>query len=331
MPLCPETTANATTYTVVADADKAGSRLDRLLADGLPALSRSRLQALITAGRVLRDGIPIEDAAFRVRAGQAFTVSVPALPAAMPQPQAMPLDIVYEDEHLLVIDKPAGLVVHPGAGNPDGTLVNALLAHTKGRLSSVGAPLRPGIVHRIDKDTSGLLVVAKTDAAHWRLAEQFAEHSVERAYHAVVHGHPKPAAGRIVKAIGRGPDRIRMTTVERGGKSAVTRYQTVVDYGAIASLVECRLATGRTHQIRVHMAAIGHALIGDQLYGRHGRRGVRFAEGADRAEAAVAEFPRQALHAYLIGFQHPHNQQAFRFRSVMPSDINKLIKTLETM
>lgn len=312
----------------MADADKAGGRLDRLLADGLPALSRTRLQALITAGRVSQGGIPIGDAAMRVQAGQAFTVSVPAAPPAMPQPQAIPLAIAYEDEHLLVIDKPAGLVVHPGAGNPDGTLVNALLAHTAGRLSSVGAPLRPGIVHRLDKDTSGLLVVAKTDAAHWRLAEQFAEHSVERAYHAVVHGHPKPAAGRISKAIARGVNRIRMTTVERGGKTAVTGYQTVVEYGSIASLVECRLATGRTHQIRVHMAAIGHALVGDQLYGRRGRRGAHFAEVA---EAAVSEFPRQALHAYLIGFRHPHNQQMLRFWSPMPSDINKLINILETV
>lgn len=288
MPLCPENSPSATTYTVVADADKAGSRLDRLLAAGLPALSRTRLQALITAGRVAQGGTPVEDAAMRVRAGQAFTVSVPVAPPLMPQPQAIPLDIVYEDAHLLVIDKPAGLVVHPGAGNPDGTLVNALLAHTGGQLSSVGAPLRPGIVHRIDKDTSGLLVVAKTDAAHWRLAEQFAEHSVERAYHAVVHGHPKPAAGRINKAIARGSDRIRMTTVERGGRSAVTRYHTMADYGSIASLVECRLATGRTHQIRVHMAAIGHALIGDQVYGWRGRRGARFAQ---HVEAAVSEFP----------------------------------------
>ncbi|MBL8666372.1 MAG: RluA family pseudouridine synthase [Rhodospirillales bacterium] len=326
MPFCPpESIPCVTTYTVVVEPDKAGSRLDRFLADSLPDLSRTRLQSLITAGRVSHGEGTAVDPAMRVRPGQAFAVTVPPLPPEMPQPQAIPLDVVYEDEHLLVVDKPAGLVVHPGAGNPDGTLVNALLAHTGGRLSSIGAPLRPGIVHRIDKDTSGLLVVAKTDAAHRDLAVQFARHSVERTYHAIVAGQPRPPEGKIIRAIARGPDRIRMTTVERGGKSAVTYYRTMVAYGACASLVQCRLATGRTHQIRVHMAFIGHPIVGDPVYGK---RGMALAQGTD---GAVPRLSRQALHACLIGFRHPHTFETLRFQSAMPSDINELIKTLESL
>jgi len=321
----PENIPKGTTYTVVVEPDKAGSRLDRLLADSLPDLSRTRLQALITGGRVASGHGTADDPAMRVRPGQAFTVTVPPQPPEMPQPQAIPLDVVYEDEHLLVIDKPAGLVVHPGAGNPDGTLVNALLAHTAGKLSSIGAPLRPGIVHRIDKDTSGLLVVAKTDAAHRDLAEQFARHSVERAYHAIVAGQPRPPSGKIMRAIARGPDRVRMTTVERGGKPAVTYYRTMVAYGARASLVECRLATGRTHQIRVHMAFIGHPIVGDAVYGKGGTR------LAQRNISAAPGFSRQALHACLIGFRHPDTFATLRFQSAMPTDINILIRTLECL
>ena len=291
----------------------------------MPALSRTRLQALIAAGRVSEGTQTSGDPSVRVHAGQVFTVNVPPAPLAMPQPQAIPLDVVFEDEHLLVVDKPAGLVVHPGAGNPDGTLVNALLAHTGGRLSSIGTPLRPGIVHRIDKDTSGLLVVAKTDPAHRMLAEQFARHSVERAYHAVVRGNPRPPVGRIIKAMARGPDRIRMTTVERGGKSAVTEYRTMVEYGLIASLVECRLATGRTHQIRVHMASIGHAIVGDLIYGRSR------SSSSDAAGRVLGTFPRQALHAYLIGFRHPFSLEMVRWISAIPADINGLIKSLERL
>lgn len=318
----------ATTYTVAVDADKAGSRLDRLLADALPDLSRTWLQGLIAAGKVVDgSGRPACDPALRVRIGQVFIAHVPPPSPETPQPQAMAIDVVYEDEHLLVVDKPAGLVVHPGAGNRDGTLVNGLLAHTHGKLSSIGAPLRPGIVHRIDKDTSGLLVVAKTDDAHRILARQFAQHTVERAYHAVVWGNPNPPAGRIDKAIGRSHDRIRMAAVTQGGKPAVTYYETRARYRSIASLIDCCLASGRTHQIRVHLSSIGHPLVGDKTYGRSVN------PSAARAEAAqvLASFPRQALHAYLIGFSHPASTDTLRFWSKTPNDFNNLIDCLEKM
>ena len=231
-------TVSAPTYTVTVTPDKVGSRLDRLLAEALPNVSRTRLKALIESGRVTASGIgTTRDPARRVQAGEAFAVDIPVPPAAAPQPQAIPLTIVYEDTYLVVVDKPAGLVVHAGAGNPDGTLVNALLAHCPQGLSSIGAPLRPGIVHRLDKDTSGLVVVAKTDAAHLALARQFAEHSVERAYQAVVWGNPAPPAGTITGMIARSRrDRTRMAVVSRSGKSAVTHYRTLQTYGSIASL-----------------------------------------------------------------------------------------------
>ena len=319
-------TRPAPTYTVTVTADKAGRRLDRVLADGLPEVSRTRLKALIEEGRVEAPGRGfVADPALRVRAGETYVVTVPAPPPAAPRPQAMPLAIVHEDEHLIVIDKPAGLVVHAGAGNPDGTLVNALLAHCPDGLSSIGAPLRPGIVHRLDKDTSGLLVVAKTDAAHAALARQFAEHSVERAYQALVWGSPIPTAGRIVAAIGRSRhSRTRMTVLSHGGKSAVTAYKTMRTFGAIASLLECRLATGRTHQIRVHLASIGNPIIGDAVYGgRH----ARSREGG--ASVSLAALPGQALHAFLIGFSHPLSKARLRFCSDLPVYYRKLIDLLE--
>jgi 23S rRNA pseudouridine1911/1915/1917 synthase len=322
-------TASVPTYTVTVAPDKAGSRLDRLLAERLPDVSRTRLKALIEEGRVGVYGVgPVVDPARRVQAGETFVVAVPALPAATPQPQAIPLVIVYEDPHLIVVDKPAGLVVHAGAGNPDGTLVNALLAHCPKGLSSIGAPLRPGIVHRLDKDTSGLLVVAKTDAAHLALARQFAEHSVERAYQAVVWGNPAPPAGTITGMIARSRrHRTRMAVVSRGGRIAVTEYRTLRVFGSIASLVECRPATGRTHQIRVHMASIGNPIIGDALYG--GQRAGRIAEWGK--SFARTGFLRQALHAFLIGFRHPETGQAIHLSSQLPSDYKMLISFLERM
>jgi 23S rRNA pseudouridine1911/1915/1917 synthase len=319
----------ALTYTVTVAPDKAGSRLDRLLAEALPGVSRTRLKTLIEDGRIEAcGGGAVVDPARRVRAGEMFVVAVPAPQPKAPQPQPIPLAIVYEDAHLIVVDKPAGLVVHAGAGNPDGTLVNALLAHCPEGLSNIGAPLRPGIVHRLDKDTSGLLVVAKTDAAHLALARQFAEHSVERAYRALVWGNPSPPAGRITAVIGRSRrDRTRMAVVSRGGKAAVTEYRTLRTYGSIASLVECRPATGRTHQIRVHMASIGHPIIGDRVYG--GRR-ARYAADADQL-LPLTGFPRQALHAFLIGFQHPETMDGLYFSSPLPNDYKKLIDFLEQM
>ncbi len=315
------------TYTVPVPGDKAGTRLDRLLAEALPHLSRTRLKALIQARRVVRggDGTAVTDPAYRAASGEVFTVAEPPPAPAEHPAQAMPLDVVFEDRHLIVVDKPAGLVVHPAPGNPDRTLVNALLAHC-GDLSGVGGSGRPGIVHRLDKDTSGLMVAAKTDAAHRGLAEQFAERRVERAYTAVAWGVPVPAAGEIAGAIGRNPaNRKKMAVVGRGGKPALTRYRVVRPLGAAASVVDCRLATGRTHQIRVHLASRGHPVVGDPLYG--GRR--REPRLTAAAAAAVAGLDRLALHAYLIGFIHPENGKSLRFESDLPIDIKQLIFILE--
>jgi 23S rRNA pseudouridine1911/1915/1917 synthase len=314
-----------TTYTVNVTADKAGSRLDRLLADALPELSRTRLQALISEGLVELCGHgPVRDPSARVQPNQAFLVARPPPPPAIAQPQAVPLVIVHEDDDLIVIDKPAGLIVHPGAGNPDGTLVNGLLAHCA-TLSSIGAPLRPGIVHRLDKDTSGLLVAAKTDAAHLDLARQFAEHSTERAYFALVRGNPRPPSGRISGAVGRCPhDRTRMAVVHRGGKAAITCYRTMRNFGKAATLVECRLLTGRTHQIRVHMASVGHPIVGDQTYGRTWLPRI-----VSAADDVLAAFPRQALHAHLIGFRHPRSREMLLYTSELPQDFKRVLNFLE--
>jgi 23S rRNA pseudouridine1911/1915/1917 synthase len=309
--------------------DEAGTRLDKWLSVRLPDLSRTRVKSLIEGGCVTSSGSTIADASQRVKSGQAFAVAIPPDAPAEPEPQDIPLTVVYEDDDLIVIDKPAGLVVHPAPGNPDATLVNALLAHCGSSLSGIGGVRRPGIVHRIDKDTSGLLVVAKNDAAHHGLSRQFAEHSLERAYQAVVWGRPSPTQGEIEGNIGRCPtDRKRMAIVSGGGKTALTRYRLLASYanGAV-SLVECRLATGRTHQIRVHLTALGHPLVGDTLYGRVGSR--RTGALPIEARRTVASFPRQALHAYLLGFLHPTKGGRMRFESGIPFDISTLLKFLE--
>ncbi|MBF0563477.1 MAG: RluA family pseudouridine synthase [Alphaproteobacteria bacterium] len=308
--------------------EQAGARLDKWLALSLPALSRSRLKTLIEQGRVLIDTAVVTDPACRVRAGQSVQVAVPEAEPAQPQAQTIGLTVVYEDESLIVIDKPAGMVVHPAPGNPDATLVNALLAHCGGGLSGIGGVRRPGIVHRIDKDTSGLIVVAKTDAAHQGLATQFADHSIERAYLAVVWGVPRRSLGVIEGRIGRNAtDRKKMAVVTRDGKMALTRYRVLRSFGDSASLVECRLGTGRTHQIRVHMTSIGHPLIGDSTYG--GGRGRRPARASTPLHAVLTAFPRQALHAFVIGFIHPGTGESLRFESHLPSDIIDLINFLE--
>lgn len=321
---------SVTTYTVKVAEDKTGSRLDRLLADALPALSRTRLKALIEGGRVEATGCgTVVDPSRRVRRGESYTVAVPAIAPAIPEPQPMPLDIVFEDGHLIVVDKPPGLVVHPGSGNPDRTLVNGLLARGAGGLSGIGGIRRPGIVHRLDKDTSGLIVVAKTDAAYLGLVRQFAEHSVERAYFALVWGVPRPRHGQVTGAIGRSAvNRKKMAVVARGGKPALTRYRVIRTFGDVASLIECRPATGRTHQIRVHMTASGHPLLGDPVYGQW-RRHARVLP--EPVRTSVAAFDRQALHAYLIGFTHPDEGCRLTFQSDLPSDINELIYHLDLM
>lgn len=314
--------------TPAARADDAGARLDKWLADLAPELSRSRVKALIEAGHVTVDGVTIEDPSARVKPGQSATIEVPEAAAAHPEPQPIPLNVVYEDDHLIVVDKPAGLVVHPAPGSPDGTLVNGLLHHCGAQLSGIGGVRRPGIVHRIDKETSGLMVVAKSDVAHQGLSTQFADKSVERAYRAVVWGMPRPASGEVEGNIGRSPaNRQKMAVVKRGGKWALTRYKLLRTFlGGAASLVECRLATGRTHQIRVHMSHVGHTLIGDPVYGsnRNRRRGI-----PEPLRVPLAAFPRQALHAYLLGFTHPVTGQALRFESPLPDDMRRLIDLLE--
>ena len=304
-----------------------GVRLDKWLAEVVADISRSRLKALITEGAVTVSGKVQEDPAYRLREGQWVKLKVPATVYDTPVPQSMELDVVFEDAHLIVINKPVGLVVHPAPGNPDKTLVNALLAHCGDSLAGIGGVRRPGIVHRIDKDTSGLLVAAKTDAAHAGLATQFAAHTIDRVYDAVVWGVPPYESDQIVGAIGRSHhNRKKMAIVLRGGKAAETGYQITESFGTLAAQVRCRLKTGRTHQIRVHMASIGHPLIGDSTYGSNRRRSMRGVP-PDAAEF-LKSFPRQALHARVLGFVHPVTGEALRFEAAPPDDFNELLAAL---
>jgi 23S rRNA pseudouridine1911/1915/1917 synthase len=317
------------------DAHK-GWRLDHFLAKALPDLSRARLQALIKDGRVRKGEATIGDPNFRVKPGESYAVSVPPPLPAEPQPQAIPLSILYEDDDLIVIDKQAGLVVHPAAGNLDGTLVNALLAHCGTSLKGIGGVARPGIVHRLDKDTSGVLVAAKNERAMRSLAKQFAAHKVERAYNAVVWGAPRERAGLVEGNLGRNPfDRKRMAVLRESGKPARTRYETLETFGtrdkAFAALLECRLETGRTHQIRVHLAHIGHPLIGDATYGRARRAPIPRSPEEKAAFEAAMKFPRQALHAGGLGFFHPTKQKKMRFESPWPADFANLMKALREL
>ena len=315
---------------VVAGAEDAGERVDRFLASRLAGLSRSRLKQLIEAGRVSAGGAPLSDPAQKVKAGQVFRVDLPAPATAALEGQAMALAIVHEDADLIVVDKPAGMVVHPAPGNPDRTLVNALIAHCRESLSGIGGERRPGIVHRLDKDTSGLIVAAKNDAAHQALAADFAARRIERRYLAVVWGSPLPREGEIEGAIGRHPvDRKRMAVVRRGGKPALTRYRVLEALGPGASLVECRLATGRTHQIRVHLAAIGHPLLGDPVYGRE--TALRRSRLSPAGRAALAALGRQALHAASLGFRHPRTGTWLAFESPLSADLNRLINALKSL
>jgi 23S rRNA pseudouridine1911/1915/1917 synthase len=321
-----------TTTSITIDPAANGERLDRALQRQLPELSRSRLKQLVLSGNVA-DGTSggasghhnvIRDPARKVKGGQTFVVILPEPDDATPQAQAIPLDIRYEDAHLIVIDKPAGLVVHPAPGNPDGTLVNALIAHCGESLAGIGGVRRPGIVHRLDKDTSGLIVAAKTELAHRALSADFAARRISRAYAAIVWGVPLPAQGEIEGNIGRSmTNRKKMAVVGAArGKPAVTRYKVEHAFGDTAALIECRLLTGRTHQIRVHLAERGHPLVGDPVYGG---RAARFAT----KDNAATYFPRQALHARHLGFSHPATGEYLAFDSDLPADMKSLLDTLE--
>jgi len=345
---------------LVVGKDQGGQRLDKWLAATVPDLSRTRVQAFIESGDLkANDGQTGESlacvASAKVKAGQSFCLILPPTSEALPQPQALDLVIVHEDADVIVVDKPAGLVVHPAAGNDEGTLVHGLLHHCAGSLSGIGGVRRPGIVHRLDKDTSGLIIAAKNDSAHQSLAAQFAEHSIERAYLALVWGEPMPHEGEVRGNIGRSPfDRKKMAVVAMGGKHALTRYKVLQTFGDGAlSLIECRLATGRTHQIRVHMASIGHPLIGDQTYGKGGanpripprtpaRRPLQGLLAPQTTASRVARlpadclallktFPRQALHAKILGFRHPQTGVTMVFSSEIPQDFKALISRLENL
>jgi 23S rRNA pseudouridine1911/1915/1917 synthase len=302
-------------------ADAAGWRLDRALAAALPTISRERVKALISSGGV-RDpaGIAVRDPATKARPGT-YELVVPDPVAAHNAAQDIALAVAYEDDHLIVIDKPAGMVVHPAAGNRDGTLVNALLHHCAGRLSGIGGVARPGIVHRIDKDTSGLIVAAKTDVAHEGLSAQFARHKVLRAYQAIVAGIPHPGAGTIDAPLARSSANRQKMAIVAGdrGKRAVTHYRLLAPLRE-AAMVECRLETGRTHQVRVHMTSIGHPLLGDPVYGR--------SRPAHRECLKELGFERQALHAAELGFVHPVSKENLSFKSALPSDMQELFRAL---
>ncbi|MCA3711061.1 MAG: RluA family pseudouridine synthase [Phenylobacterium sp.] len=300
----------------------AAGRLDRALADALPQLSRARLRALMEAGAVTRDGAAVTDPSGRAASGT-YRVAVPAPAAALPEPQDIPLEILFEDADLIVVDKPAGMAVHPGPGVPDGTLVNALLHHCGASLSGIGGVARPGVVHRLDKDTSGVMVAAKTDAAHRGLAALFAAHDIERSYIALVRGAPRPPAGEIRTRIGRSThDRMKMAVLKTGGREAVTHYRTERTFGPpgapLAARLVCRLETGRTHQIRVHMASLGSPCLGDPVYGS----GAPAA--AVREALRESGLARQALHAAVLGFVHPVTGERLRFESTPPPDMAAL-------
>lgn len=316
---------------VVISDENNGRRLDRVLADEISDISRSRLKALIEDGHVTVNGKGATDPSGKVRAGQVYEIAVPPPVSATPEAEDIPLDVVYEDKDLLVINKPPGLVVHPAAGNHDGTLVNALLAHCGATLSGIGGVKRPGIVHRLDKDTSGLMVVAKNDAAHQGLSAQLADRTLSRAYLALVWGTPSPRKGKIQTHIGRSKtNRKKMAVLGSGGKEAVTHYEVRENFGTLASLVECRLHTGRTHQIRVHMAHIRNWLVGDPVYGPPSVSRILKPEKNRKPEALqmLKAFPRQALHAFELKFVHPASQKTMAFNCPLPEDMQELIGVL---
>jgi 23S rRNA pseudouridine1911/1915/1917 synthase len=318
---------------VAVDEAAAGERVDKVLAGLLPELSRARIQALIAEGQVSRDGAPMTDASARARPGD-YRLEIPPPVAAEPQAEAIPLNVLFEDAHLIVVDKPAGMAVHPAPGSESGTLVNALLHHCGASLSGIGGVARPGIVHRIDKDTSGVIVAAKTDAAHQGLSALFAAHDIERVYAALTRGAPRTRPGSVDAAIARSKtDRKKMAIVRSGGRRAITHYAVDQVYGPaetrgdkpLAARLACRLETGRTHQIRVHLASLGCPCLGDPTYGS--------GPPAEKVRAAIAAsgLARQALHAAVLGFRHPITGEALRFESPLPPDMAALAALLAAL
>ncbi|BBF79697.1 RluA family pseudouridine synthase [Asticcacaulis excentricus] len=316
------------THDLVLTAEMAGDRLDRALLPLLPDLSRARLQALISDGHLSHDGQALSDGKHKARAGL-YRLFVPAPVSAIPEAQNLPLEVLYEDAHLIVVNKPAGMAAHPAPGTPDGTLVNALLFHCGESLSGIGGVLRPGIVHRLDKDTSGVMVAAKSDAAHRGLSDLFSRHDIDRAYEALVRGAPKIASGTVTTRIGRSPhDRKKMAVLKSGGREAITHYRTLDSFGGekpVAARVRCTLETGRTHQIRVHMAYLGCPCLGDPVYG----------SGAPHKAVAEAlktrSFARQALHAAHLGFVHPITGARLAFEAPLPADMAELLSALKSL
>jgi 23S rRNA pseudouridine1911/1915/1917 synthase len=315
-------------FTTVAAPEARGQRLDRFLADAIGTLSRSRVKTLIEQGQARRDGQVLNQPSDPIRPGATYQLDLPPPAPATPQPQAIPFPILYEDADVIVLDKPAGLVVHPAPGNQDGTLVNALLAHCGDQLTGIGSERRPGIVHRLDKDTSGIMVVAKTQLANNALTAAFAARDLDRAYLALVWGLPNPVSGDIQGDIGRDQrDRKRMAVVARNGKTALTHYRTLRAWQTAVALLECRLATGRTHQIRVHLASRGHPVVGDPLYLRRIPAVARAL--ADPIRHQLLDLPRQALHAARLGFAHPRTGALLSFASNPPPDMAGLITALD--
>ena len=313
---------------VIVAGDEGAVRLDRVLAVKLPQLSRSRLKALILAGSVTARGAPIRDPAYHVAAGDTITIDVPEAVAAEPKAEDIALDIVHEDDDIIVIDKPRGLVVHPAAGHETGTLVNALIAHCGASLSGIGGVKRPGIVHRLDKDTTGLMVAAKNDRAHKSLTEQFADHGrtneMRRGYLAFVWGVPNRLRGTVDAPIDRHPFAREKMAVREGGREAITHWEIRESFGGsdgkpVAALLACQLETGRTHQIRVHLAHIGHPLMGDAVYGPHFK--TKASRLGPQSRAALTALGRQALHAYLLALEHPKTGEILHWESGLPEDL----------
>ena len=327
--------SNGQRLEVIVEGSEGSPRLDRVLATRLSELSRSRLKALILDGQVAVKNAPVRDPAYHVVTGDTITIHVPAPVAAEPQGETIAFDIVYEDEDIVVLDKPAGLVVHPGAGHETGTLVNALIAHCGESLSGIGGVKRPGIVHRLDKDTSGLLVVAKNDAAHQSLSAQFADHGktgeMRRGYLAFVWGVPNRVRGTVDAPIDRHPHAREKMAVREGGRHAVTHWEIVESFKGpdgkpVASLIACQLETGRTHQIRLHLSHIGHPLLGDPVYGSHFK--TKSTHLGPQSQAALASLDRQALHAYLLALEHPKTGAILEWNSDLPADLALLRDSL---